>query len=67
MSFSEIIHLLRAKLGEQLATQFSEEDNKPFLSGIRLEVILLAQCPVLPFAQLSPVLALEPHLLAGLH
>jgi acyl transferase domain-containing protein/acyl carrier protein len=32
MTFSEVIHLLRAKLGEQLATQLSEEDDeKSFL------------------------------------
>ena len=32
MTFSEVIHLLRAKLGEQLVTQLSEaDDEKSFL------------------------------------
>jgi len=59
MSCSEIIHLLRAKLGEQLATQFSEEDNEKSFLELGVDSVIATELIEFIRQELDPDLSVS--------
>src|ERR1700733_16285953 len=59
MTFSEISHLLRAKLGEQLATQLSEEDDEKSFLELGVDSVIATELIEFIRRELDPDLSVS--------
>jgi len=59
MTFSEVIHLLRAKLGEQLVTQLSDADDEKSFLEIGVDSVIATELIEFIRQELDPDLSVS--------